>query len=219
MVARILLLRASTGSPATWSECSCVMRMASRRSNTRSGSSPMAASRLPSSLMLRPASTRTHVFSVASRAAFPELPLASTQNLTIAASPDSSEYTKRRRADPRYLFRGGFRGGQTTKCDGLSHWLLPPVGHDDGGVAHSAGRHNRQAALVALIGRDHRAAFAVRSGNVDNHGHVFALPFVESQHLRRRIRGGKSEFAAFASAMPVAARSLDRKSTRLNSSH
>jgi hypothetical protein len=40
------------------------------------------------------------VFSVASRAAFPEMPLASTQNLTIAASPDSSEYTKPRDAEP-----------------------------------------------------------------------------------------------------------------------
>jgi hypothetical protein len=36
------------------------------------------------------------VFSVASRAAFPELPLASTQNLTIAAASfESPEYTER----------------------------------------------------------------------------------------------------------------------------
>src|ERR1039457_3426600 len=34
---------------------------------------------------------------------------------------------------------------------------LPPVGHDDCGMAESAGRHNRQAALAAFIGRDHRA--------------------------------------------------------------
>jgi hypothetical protein len=47
----------------------------------------MAASRLRSSFMLSPASTRIRVFSVASRAAFPELPLASTQNLTVPASP------------------------------------------------------------------------------------------------------------------------------------
>ena len=54
----------------------------------------MAASRLPSSLMLRPASTRMRVFSVASKAALPELPLASTQNLTMPASLDPSEYTQ-----------------------------------------------------------------------------------------------------------------------------
>src|ERR1700730_5397509 len=53
----------------------------------RDKSSPMAARRLRSSRMLRPASTRIRVFSVASRAAFPELPLASTQNLTILSRP------------------------------------------------------------------------------------------------------------------------------------
>jgi hypothetical protein len=37
--------------------------------------------------MLRPASSRMRVLSVANRAALPELPLANTQNLTIAASP------------------------------------------------------------------------------------------------------------------------------------
>jgi hypothetical protein len=37
--------------------------------------------------MLRPASTRMRVLSVASSAALPELPLANTQNLTIPASP------------------------------------------------------------------------------------------------------------------------------------
>ena len=54
----------------------------------------MAASRLPISRMLSPASSKIRVLSVASRAAFPELPLASTQNLTIRASLDSSEYTE-----------------------------------------------------------------------------------------------------------------------------
>ena len=44
--------------------------------------------------MLSPASIRMRVFSVASRAAFPELPLARTQNLTVAASLDTSEYTE-----------------------------------------------------------------------------------------------------------------------------
>ena len=44
--------------------------------------------------MLNPASSRMRVLSVASRAALPELPLASTQNLTVPASLDSSEYTQ-----------------------------------------------------------------------------------------------------------------------------
>src|ERR1035441_2307186 len=57
-------------------------------------SSPMEASRRPSSLMLSPASIRMRVFSVASRAAFPELPLARTQNLTVAASLATPEYTE-----------------------------------------------------------------------------------------------------------------------------
>jgi hypothetical protein len=38
--------------------------------------------------MLRPASTRIRVFSVAISAAFPELPLASTQNFTIVLLPN-----------------------------------------------------------------------------------------------------------------------------------
>src|ERR1700683_2531843 len=46
----------------------------------------MEASRLPVSRILSPASTRIRVFPVASSAAFPELPLASTQNLTMAPS-------------------------------------------------------------------------------------------------------------------------------------
>src|SRR5215813_8908092 len=46
----------------------------------------MSARRRASSRMLSPASTRMRVFPVAMNAAFPELPLASTQNLTIAAS-------------------------------------------------------------------------------------------------------------------------------------
>jgi hypothetical protein len=91
MVAAIFLLRASTGSPETWSECSCVMRMASSVFQV----SPMDARRLASSFMLRPASTRMRVLSVASSAALPELPLASTQNLTIGASSlDTPEYNE-----------------------------------------------------------------------------------------------------------------------------
>jgi hypothetical protein len=39
-------------------------------------------------LKLRPASTSTRVFSVEISAQLPELPLASTQNLTMAVSPD-----------------------------------------------------------------------------------------------------------------------------------
>src|SRR6059058_4137155 len=46
-------------------------------------SSPMAARRLRNCSALRPASTRIRVFSVASSAAFPLLPLARTQNLTM----------------------------------------------------------------------------------------------------------------------------------------
>jgi hypothetical protein len=38
--------------------------------------------------MLRPASTRIRVFSVARSAALPELPLASTQNFTMIFSPN-----------------------------------------------------------------------------------------------------------------------------------
>src|ERR1019366_9280975 len=53
-----------------------------------SSDSPMEASRLRSSRMLRPASTRIRVFSVARRAALPELPLASTQNFTMVFSPN-----------------------------------------------------------------------------------------------------------------------------------
>jgi hypothetical protein len=44
--------------------------------------------------MLRPASTRIRVFSVANSAAFPELPLASTQNFTIVLLLEHSEYTQ-----------------------------------------------------------------------------------------------------------------------------
>jgi len=49
---------------------------------------------LRSSRMLRPASTRIRVFSVANRAALPELPLASTQNFTMVFSLEPSEYTQ-----------------------------------------------------------------------------------------------------------------------------
>ena len=59
-----------------------------------SSDSPMEARRLRSSRMLRPASTRIRVFSVARRAALPELPLASTQNFTIVLLPEHSEYTQ-----------------------------------------------------------------------------------------------------------------------------
>src|SRR5664279_352510 len=53
-----------------------------------SSDSPMEARRLRSSRMLRPASTRIRVFSVARSAALPELPLASTQNFTMIFSPN-----------------------------------------------------------------------------------------------------------------------------------
>src|ERR1039458_3020775 len=66
------------------------MRMASRESREW----PMEARRLRSSRMLRPASMRIRVFSVASSAAFPELPLARTQNFTIVVPPDPSAYTE-----------------------------------------------------------------------------------------------------------------------------
>jgi hypothetical protein len=45
------------------------------------------------------------VFSVASRAAFPELPLASAQNLKIPASLDTSGYTRRLRRNEGGLTR------------------------------------------------------------------------------------------------------------------
>src|ERR1035437_9933832 len=127
MAARTSRLRASTGSPATWSECSWVMRMASIEAR----SSPMAASRLRSSLMLSPASTRIRVFSVASRAAFPELPLASTQNLTVPASPlhfrihpntlkqDASEMFGRGSAGSHSGFVEALRDGDTALCSGI----------------------------------------------------------------------------------------------------
>ena len=56
----------------------------------------MQASRLRISRILSPASTTIRVFSVATRAAFPELPLASTQNLTMSFSPELQEYTEYR---------------------------------------------------------------------------------------------------------------------------
>src|ERR1039457_6510990 len=43
-------------------------------------------------LKLRPASTRTRVLSVASSAQLPELPLASTQNLTMSGLRETSAY-------------------------------------------------------------------------------------------------------------------------------
>src|SRR6185312_5065157 len=55
------------------------MRTASRSS----GFSPISAKRRVSSFTLSPASIRTRVFDVERNAAFPALPLASTQNLTI----------------------------------------------------------------------------------------------------------------------------------------
>src|SRR3954447_4209944 len=55
--------------------------------------SPMEASRLRNSRMLRPASTRIRVFSVARNAAFPELPLASTQNFKIGLPPPTIQNT------------------------------------------------------------------------------------------------------------------------------
>ena len=58
------------------------MRMASIRVRLLAdGGQPLV-----SSLMLRPASTRMRVLSVASSAQLPELPLASTQNLTMRFS-------------------------------------------------------------------------------------------------------------------------------------
>jgi hypothetical protein len=53
----------------------------------------MARNRFPVSRILSPASTRIRVFPVASSAAFPELPLASTQNLTINALPALNQNT------------------------------------------------------------------------------------------------------------------------------
>src|ERR1035441_458974 len=93
---------------------------------------------------------------------------------------------------------------------GLSYYaLFSRVGDDDGGRARSAADYNRQVSLAAFIGRDESAALVSRSGNLDiTHSHVLALPFVKSQHLRGRIRGGESEFAAFASGAIVAAVSL-----------
>src|SRR5665213_3710335 len=70
--------------PATWSECSWVIRTAS----ISSGLSPISARRRVNSRTLRPASIRIRVFDVARNAAFPVLPLASTQNLTIQFSLD-----------------------------------------------------------------------------------------------------------------------------------
>src|ERR1051326_4065442 len=65
-----------------------------RTASMRPRLSPIESRRLRSSRTLKPASTRIRVFSVVRIAAFPELPLAKTQNLTIPAPPfDSSEYT------------------------------------------------------------------------------------------------------------------------------
>src|SRR5450432_4065677 len=65
------------------------MRIASMRWR----SSPIAARRRRSSRMLSPASTRIRVFSVASSAAFPELPLANTQNFKIRPPPSTLQHT------------------------------------------------------------------------------------------------------------------------------
>src|SRR5271163_3951601 len=71
-------LMAKRCSPATWSECSCVIRMA----EISSARSPSAFSRLKVSRPDRPASTRMRVVLVATSAQFPRLPLASTDTDT-----------------------------------------------------------------------------------------------------------------------------------------
>jgi hypothetical protein len=77
-------------------------------------SSPTAAMRFPSSFMLSPASTRMRVFSVARKAALPELPLANTQNLTMTRLLDPPEYN------------GSRRNKMEGKCFGPAGRLQPP---------------------------------------------------------------------------------------------
>src|SRR6202521_721567 len=74
---------ASRCKPATWSECSCVIRIA----ESSSVRSPSARSRLKVSRPDRPASTSIRVELVATSAQFPRLPLASTDtdtHITVA---------------------------------------------------------------------------------------------------------------------------------------
>ena len=75
---------ASRARPQTWSQCSCVITMASRRA----ASSPIRASLREVSRTLNPASINSRVRSVATKVEFPELPLASAQILTIKCLPD-----------------------------------------------------------------------------------------------------------------------------------
>ena len=71
--------------------------------------------------MLRPASTRIRVLSVANREAFPELPLASTQNFTIVFSPNLQHTPDRLETESGgNVFAGiggGSRGGRTHHRD------------------------------------------------------------------------------------------------------
>src|ERR1022692_2644499 len=88
--------RARRARPETWSVCSCVTRTACSGST----SSPTDSRRRTSALKLRPASTRMRVRSVASSAQLPELPLASTQNLTIVSPPRKLQHTSMRWGRP-----------------------------------------------------------------------------------------------------------------------
>src|ERR671936_2203870 len=74
-------LRASTGRPVTWSECSCVIRMAL----SDAGSSPTAFMRRKVSRQEMPASTRMRVRELATTALLPLLPLARTVRRTAIA--------------------------------------------------------------------------------------------------------------------------------------
>jgi hypothetical protein len=60
--------------------------------------------------MLSPASSRMRVFVVATSVALPELPLASTQNLTVSRLPIFRIHRKRPKQDGKKMFvgRAGF---------------------------------------------------------------------------------------------------------------
>src|ERR1019366_293922 len=95
---------ASRCKPATWSECSCVIRIA----EISSARSPSARSRLQVSRPDSPASTRIRVALVATSAQFPRLPLASTDTDTpIAVAYPQRLWKREQFFSSRYLWGNG----------------------------------------------------------------------------------------------------------------
>src|ERR1700730_8532880 len=111
----------------------------------RSGCSSMDARRFESSLKLRPMWTSTRVVTVACGAQLAELPLASTQNLTIWLSPDGpyrqggvvtltlscNKKTGKRQAFSRRSYKPGLKSfSLLDKCQlrQKSRWLDEAVG-------------------------------------------------------------------------------------------